>query len=156
MRLCNHVWTVSLSGDGCVHDVMEFMKFWRHNMDLLLLKYRIFYWVVLQHLSRMCSVCDNNHKALILHFLVLHFNHRLLWVSSSQQTFRCVLCLWTHAMIVSPHPQSGKCSSPHGRTFLMTMSHSFRSKTAISTQVMVDVNATLCSRILQQPPMGNS
>lgn len=50
--------------------------------------------------------------------------------------FQCVLCLRTHAVIVSLHPQSDRCSSPHGRTFRMTMSPSFRSKTATSTQVM--------------------
>lgn len=33
------------------------------------------------------------------------------------------------------HPQSDRCSSPHGKTFLMKMSPSFRSKTAILIQV---------------------
>lgn len=116
----------------------------------------VLYFVVLRYLSSISIVCNTNCMAVILAFTavctcILTTNPVVL----IECIYRCVLCLWTHPVIVSPHPQSGKCSSPHGKTFLMTMSHSFRSKTAISTQVMVDVNSTLCSHILQLPYMWN-
>lgn len=63
-----------------------------------------------------------------------------------------------HSAIVSLHPQSDRCSWPHGKTFLTTTRPSFRSKTAISTQVMEDEtrthhlkNATLCCHVMQLP-----
>lgn len=69
----------------------------------------------------------------------------------------CALSL-PHSVIVSLHPQSDRCSWPHGKTFLTTTKHSFRSKTAISTQVMEDEtrthhlkSSTLCCRGMQLP-----
>lgn len=69
--------------------------------------------------------------------------------------FHYVLGVWTHRVILSFHLQSDRCSLPHGKTFLMTMSPSFRSKTAILTQVRsireqsAVHNNTLCNHILQ-------
>lgn len=72
----------------------------------------------------------------------------------------CSLSL-PHSAIVSLHPQSDRCSWPHGKTFLTTTRPSFRSKTAISTQVMEDEtrthhlkDATLCCHVMQLPRVG--
>lgn len=96
----------------------------------------------------MIQSLNNNRKScakLLTHYLdfLFFFPSLMQYVHFPLRKNRLCfqMCIWLCALtmhsslIISPPPQSGKFFLLHGKTFLMTVRPSFRSKTVISAQV---------------------